>query len=72
VFFCLTVKQSELKSIVSKRKKFEYKLKSKGATLEYFMRYIEYEMRLDKLRLLRLELAGATRFCGPVTAFVLT
>ena len=47
--------------IVARRKAHEYKLKTKGAPLSHFLRYAHYELTLDRLRVRRLNLAGA---CG--------
>ncbi|KAJ2720967.1 U3 snoRNP protein [Coemansia sp. Benny D115] len=45
--------KAELKSIVKKRTKFEYSLKRRRVPREAFLRYIEYEMNVDALRLKR-------------------
>ncbi len=47
--------ESEIRSITNKRRDYEYRLQRRGKTLEDFLRYIEYEKSLDKLRLLRKE-----------------
>ena len=47
-----------MKSIVKKRREFEYKVNRKGAELMDFLRYIQYEITLDKLRKTRINLLG--------------
>ena len=45
--------EKEIRSITNKRRDYEYRLQRRGKTLEDFLRYIEYEISIDKLRLLR-------------------
>ncbi|KAL6762165.1 U3 small nucleolar RNA-associated protein 6-domain-containing protein [Haematococcus lacustris] len=45
--------RGEIKSIVQKRQDFEYALKRRAALKRDFLRYIEYEQKLDELRLHR-------------------
>ncbi|GFH22397.1 uncharacterized protein HaLaN_19857 [Haematococcus lacustris] len=45
--------RGEIKSIVQKRQDFEYALKRRAAFKRDFLRYIEYEQKLDELRLHR-------------------
>jgi U3 small nucleolar RNA-associated protein 6 len=45
----------EIKSIVKRRTDFEYKLKRRISRKEDFLRYIEYEMNLERLRIKRKE-----------------
>ena len=47
--------EHEIRSITNKRRDYEYRLQRRGKTLEDFLRYIEYEKSIDKLRLLRKE-----------------
>ena len=44
--------EHEIRSITNKRRDYEYRLQRRGKTLEDFLRYIEYEKSIDKLRLL--------------------
>lgn len=45
--------KAELKSIVSQRQQFEYALKRKAVIKRDYLKYIEYECKLDRLRILR-------------------
>ena len=47
--------EHEIRSITNKRRDYEYRLQRRGKTLEDFLRYIEYEKSIDKLRILRKE-----------------
>lgn len=46
---------SEIKAIVKKRTDFEYRIKAKIPQLPDFLRYIQYEVNLDRLRIKRKE-----------------
>lgn len=48
--------KEEIKEIVSKRTKFEHKIKRRGAILEDFIAYIHYETELEKTRKQRYEM----------------
>jgi hypothetical protein len=48
IFFA-TVVQSEVRLVVKKRSDFEYRLRRRAADKDDFIRYIQYEMTLDKL-----------------------
>jgi hypothetical protein len=48
----------EIHSIVKQRTNFEYKIKRKDPMREDFLRYIEYELSLDKLRKMRKQRSG--------------
>jgi hypothetical protein len=45
--------QGEINKIVKQRTNFEYRLKRRGAKKVDYLRYIEYEMNLDALRVKR-------------------
>jgi U3 small nucleolar RNA-associated protein 6 len=54
---------AEIKSIVSRRTQFEYRLRRRPPLKDDFLKYIDYEMNLDKLRQMRkdrLDLKKAT------------
>lgn len=51
----------EIKSVVKKRRSFEYTLKRRELFRVDFQRYIQYEMRLDLLRRKRKKRMGATK-----------
>lgn len=48
--------KEEIKEIVSKRTKFEHKIKRRGAILEDFLAYIQYETELEQTRKYRYEM----------------
>ena len=48
--------KDEIKEIVAKRTKFEHKIKRRGAILEDFLAYIQYETELEQTRKQRYEL----------------
>ena len=52
--------KEEVRKIVAKRRDFEFKINSKGFTKEDVLRYAEYELQLNQLRLLRKKKEGIT------------
>ncbi|CAG8688995.1 17119_t:CDS:2, partial [Dentiscutata heterogama] len=52
--------KQEIKSIIRKRTNFEYSLKKRPCQKDDFLKYIEYEMNLEKLRKKRKERLGKT------------
>lgn len=50
--------RDEIKEIVAKRTKFEYKIKRRGCLLDDFLAYIRYETELEATRKQRYELLG--------------
>ncbi|GAB2231588.1 hypothetical protein Drorol1_Dr00010597 [Drosera rotundifolia] len=50
--------KSELASIIKQRRKFEYRIRRPSPIMQDFMDYIEYEKRVDELRVLRIKREG--------------
>ena len=51
-----TLLKDEIKEVVAKRTKFEHKIKRRGAILEDFLAYIQYETELEQTRKQRYEM----------------
>jgi len=49
--------QSEIQSIVRHRRQYEYQIRSRNVQPADFMQYIDYEVKLEKLRVVRLKKA---------------
>ena len=51
----LFILKVEINAIVKQRRRFEYALRSQNVNLDDYLRYIDYEINLEKLRELRVK-----------------